>query len=314
MSAPAMQCPICGQNSKTVRDLPTEAIRTALIEYYDQEPRVDLDLQDYKMQRCVDCGLEFASPMVPGSASFYEYVTSQAGYFPQERWEWNVVIDRISDLKDGTLLEIGCGSGLFLERVKAKTKLRPIGLDLTHSVVELCRRKNLEVYEGKIEDWGKGDLTQRTKVDVAVAFHCLEHVEDPLGFVKAIADATTQEGRIYLSTPYSPMAFEDMWYDPMNHPPHHMTRWTRSAYDRLAKELHMTAKFFMPAAASLASRTLASLTLAGGLQAQQQPLATRMLMGAVRPIRLVRAFWHQLNRERVNGQVAADVVLVEMTQ
>ena len=82
---------------------------------------------------------------------------------------------------------------------------------------------------------------------VVTSFHCLEHVSQPVEFVRELLRATARGGSLFLSTPYSPMSFETEWFDVMNHPPHHMTRWNLAAYRKLAEILGVKMRHFCPA-------------------------------------------------------------------
>jgi hypothetical protein len=83
---------------------------------------------------------------------------------------------------------------------------------------------------------------------VVTSFHCLEHVDQPVEFVRGLLCATTAGGRVFLSTPYSPMSFERDWFDVLNHPPHHMTRWNLRAYQKLAEILGVQIRHYAPPA------------------------------------------------------------------
>jgi hypothetical protein len=51
------------------------------------------------------------------------------------------------------------------------------------------------------------------------------------------------------------MSFEADWFDVLNHPPHHLTRWNVEAYRRLADLLGLRVRFFFPPS-SIARRAL----------------------------------------------------------
>ena len=84
-----------------------------------------------------------------------------------------------------SVLEIGCGNGLFLRKLQNELQIRAIGLDSTASIVDQCRRENLEVYDGQVEHFATTYGSLVDHVDCAVAFHCIEHVVAPLAFVRA---------------------------------------------------------------------------------------------------------------------------------
>ena len=144
------------------------------------------------------------------------------------------------------LLEIGCGDGRFLELVKSLPRITSVGLDPTPSSAEMCRSKGLCVYAETLSEYVQRRPSELKGFDLVTAFHCLEHVSNPIGLMEEMRGMLAPGGRIYISTPYSPMSFEGAWFDPLNHPPHHMTRWNRRAYEHLAARLGLVPRFIMP--------------------------------------------------------------------
>jgi SAM-dependent methyltransferase len=306
-------CPICNTASDVVRTLDKPTITEGLRKLFDAAPPQDLGSDAYELARCRACTLEFAVPMTPGSSAFYDWITQQPAYFPPDRWEWDVVINEVAKLPSGGLLvEVGCGSGLFLERLKRRAAVRGVGLDITQGVVDGCRGRGLEAYCEYVERYGDALRPALGLADVAVAFHCLEHVSDPVGFVRSMADMLKSGGRILVSTPYSPMSFENLWLDPLNHPPHHMTRWNARAYRALANRLGLGVRFLMPAAGSIASRMSQAIYMWAAVRGRRPGKVGRMATAATHPVMSTRELLRQVRRERVDGRVAADVVLVEL--
>lgn len=306
-------CPLCNSESKFLYEIPADFIEKNLAAYYGESCPNNLVLIDYTIFQCKRCSLQYAFPLKPGSSPFYEYVSSHSAYYPVVRWEWAVVIDKINKSLEETavsLLEIGCGNGLFLEMTKQVPQLRAIGLDTTISSIEKCREKGLETYPESIESF----LSNINKRDFhyIVAFHCLEHVIDPKEFVSSVLMLLKPSGKIYLSTPYSPMSFEPVWFDPMNHPPHHLTRWNEASYRELARQLNLNIAFYMPDAAGIIDRALYTLNLLwnGPMDLSSNiGIKTSALM---HPFVTCKEIVRQKKRSKVNNQVAANVVLVEM--
>jgi 2-polyprenyl-3-methyl-5-hydroxy-6-metoxy-1,4-benzoquinol methylase len=275
-------------------------------------PKAAIDV-DYSLNRCPTCTLEFAWPLVPGRELFYDALAAQEWYFPPVRWEWDVVLGEAQRKGTRTLLEVGCGSGIFLKRVLQHTKIRPLGLDLTPSVVAECRAQGLEVMEGTIERFREQQVASE-RIDCVVAFHCLEHVADPVGFVRSMTEVVAVGGSIYVSTPYSPLSYESLWPDPLNLPPHHMTRWNVKSYQVLAHQTGLQVRCFLPDAASIAGRVVRSFRLWGRTPSTQRTRAQALKKMVLSPRALWREFFIQKSRDRVNGRVAADVVLAEFTK
>lgn len=147
--------------------------------------------------------------------------------------------------------------------------------------------------------------------DAVVTFHCLEHVQDPKGLIAGMSRLLSPQGRIFVSTPYSPMSFEGPWFDPLNHPPHHLSRWNQTAYKELGRQTGLRPMFRMPLAEGSRRRVVQSFGFA--LRGRTSFNRRRdWIAAALRwPTVLATVVGRQLSRERVNGVQAADVVLVE---
>lgn len=311
-NADVPSCPVCGGGGKVTWRKTGEEMRHWMAEILPTAPPATVEIADYRMARCGACTLEYADPLVAGSDSFYEWIVRQDWYFPEDRWEWPVAIERIRQKGLRTVVEVGCGSGIFLERLReAGGGVRGIGVDLTPGAVAQCRARGLEVYHGLVEDFGALTGEPQGTVDCAAAFHCLEHVADPVGFVSAMARLVGAGGIVLVSTPYSPMYYERRWPDPLNHPPHHMTRWNRASYARLGERLGMTVRFHMPPGPSVFTRVSQSVALWDRPVLSKRGRAARLLKAALHPVELVREALHQRRRDVVDGFPAANVVMVE---
>ncbi|RYE43229.1 MAG: methyltransferase domain-containing protein [Hyphomicrobiales bacterium] len=109
-----------------------------------------------------------------------------------------------------SLIEIGCGKGTFLNH------LRAAGFDATG--VD-------PAYEGDSPHVVKAPFTAELGLPPAGAIvlrHVLEHVEQPMGFLRAIADANGGRGTIYIEVPCldwirTHRAWFDIFYEHVNY-------------------------------------------------------------------------------------------------
>lgn len=304
-------CPICGAASRLRYALPSRKVRNALEQYYDETLPDVVAIPDTSLYRCKFCTLEFAHPAIPGSHAFYEFLVAQPTYYSSDRWEWGVVRDLMRQATEPVaLVDIGCGDGQFIEMLRELPHVRAVGLDTTASSIAKCRERKLTAYEETISEHRQRNADQR--YDVVTAFHCLEHVADPSQFVEEMLALLAPGGRLLMSTPYSPMSFETIWFDPMNHPPHHMTRWNAQSYRALAQVYKLSVTFRMPRALSCSDRVALAFNLSATGPAHLQPNRAVMRRALRTPVKLCAEAFRQLSRERVNSAVAADVVLAEL--
>jgi 2-polyprenyl-3-methyl-5-hydroxy-6-metoxy-1,4-benzoquinol methylase len=313
-NSPLPACPLCDNASNVRRELKGAFLRRALSLCFDERVPDPIPIPDYRLLACPACTLEFAWPLEPGGASFYDWVTKQPNYYPGMRWEWGV-LNKImtADSRPIRLLEVGCGDGSFLESLKPFGHVEAVGLDTTKESVDKCRAKHLNVYAQPLEDYVRDSSATSQRFDFIVSFHCLEHLSDPKGIVMTMRELLAPGGSIFLSTPYSPLSYERTWFDPLNHPPHHMTRWNLKSFARLGSCIGLAPTFRMPRSASLSNRVAETLNLVlNGPQHMQG--RRRLLKRAIKsPFKLTREIARQLLRERLDGTIAANVVLAEFS-
>ncbi|HEY4958474.1 MAG TPA: class I SAM-dependent methyltransferase [Caldimonas sp.] len=100
-----------------------------------------------------------------------------------------------------TLIEVGCGKGLFLERLLA-SGFDVTGLDPT--------------YEGNNPRVIRKFFTPEVGLfaDAIVLRHVLEHVVDPVAFLAGLLESNGGEGKIYIEVPCLDwIARHDAWFD-----------------------------------------------------------------------------------------------------
>jgi 2-polyprenyl-3-methyl-5-hydroxy-6-metoxy-1,4-benzoquinol methylase len=95
----------------------------------------------------------------------------------------------------GELLDVGCGNGSFLERMRA-LGWGVTGVDPDPGAVMYCEKRGLHVFQGNISDVPAG-----ARYDVITLNHVIEHVMDPVNLLSECARLLRPEGRVVLTTP-----------------------------------------------------------------------------------------------------------------
>ena len=313
MSALAPRSPLSQSPPEKVRDLPRDFILEQLAIYYQSQPPPQAVECDYSLCRCVETGLEFAWPMLPGNTIFYKWISSFASYYPVTRWEYRKTSQLIEHPHPAdqslNVLDVGCGNGDFLLGLNIPPGNK-FALDLNQPAIEECRRRGFNAFCGTIESARSAGAFDGRRFDAVTSFHCLEHVENPVGFVRSLADITRPGGRVFLSTPYSPMSFEAYWFDIMNHPPHHLTRWNLAAYKRLAATLGFRMRYFIPRSSGLKNAINAFRLTQYGFPRGSAPKAKLLRDLFFHFPRFAHCYQDQLKRP---AEVRADVILIEFT-
>src|SRR5262249_54960311 len=98
-------------------------------------------------------------------------------------------------LTGGDLLEIGCGYGYLLDEARLFFDRR-VGTDFSSQAAEIARATGAEVFIGGVDQ-----VPPESKFDCVVATQVIEHVYEPLSFVKALAEHTKLGGHIVIATP-----------------------------------------------------------------------------------------------------------------
>lgn len=256
-----MDCPVCSSKSNLRYSISGNKIQTLIHRLLpDINPYTSL-LPNYSLYKCSNCELEFSEPMNSGSNTFYDWVCKSAYYYPPNRWEWSFVSDFIDENGLNSILDVGCGSGEFLSKLTT-LDCDSYGIDFNRDSINICKSKGLNVSAASVEDLMQ---TSGAVYEAITLFHVLEHVQNPLGLMLKLKTLLRRNGNIIVSVPSSPMSFEYDWFDPLNHPPHHLTRWNEKSMVILAKMLNLKIDIIYSNQLSSLKRYLNILFLKGSI-------------------------------------------------
>jgi SAM-dependent methyltransferase len=167
--------------------------------------------EPYSVARCTACGLYYLYPRLVESAmhqvysqpSYYEGGAcgySDASYIAQEsalRETFKRLLRNLATrgLTGGQLLEIGCGYGYLLDEARLLFDRR-VGTEFSPQGAEIARATGAEAFVGGIEQ-----VPPEAKFDCVIATQVIEHVYEPLPFVKRLVDHAKPGAHIILATP-----------------------------------------------------------------------------------------------------------------
>jgi SAM-dependent methyltransferase len=310
-----MHCPLSQSPPQKVRDLPADFLLAQLGDYFHAPPPAGIVEADYSVWRCAETGLEFCDPPLTGNAAFYEWVSGFASYYPGFRWEYGEVARILkpdTSAPDFKVLDVGCGKGDFLRALDFLPAEKKFALDLNEPAIRVCREQGFNAFCGTVETAITAGFLRPREFPAVTSFHCLEHVGQPVEFVRELLRATAPGGKLFLSTPYSPMSFERDWFDVLNHPPHHMTRWNLAAYHKLAEILGVKMRHFAPRNRPLkqALQTFRLKTYGPNVNVPRPTLLKDLLLHGPRVV----SDWIKLRaRARRHELAGSDLILVEFT-
>lgn len=120
-------------------------------------------------------------------------------------------VDILPDLPIGTMLEIGCASGVFLDRM-ARAGWRVEGIEPSAYAAALALKRGHSVAVGSLEDIPDTGVTY----DLIVGWMVLEHLHDPGLALKKLRQRTKPGGYLVISVPnagsFQFKAFRSKWY------------------------------------------------------------------------------------------------------
>ena len=124
----------------------------------------------------------------------------------------------LTQVQEGRLLEIGCGSGGMLKSF-ADLGWQVAGIDFDPAAVAACQSKGLRVELGTLE----GQLYSRSSFDAVIMSHVIEHVHDPIALLSECRRVLAPGGKLSLVTPhidaFGHRLFRSSWFclDPPRH-------------------------------------------------------------------------------------------------
>ena len=134
---------------------------------------------------------------VPELRSYYDFCYEDVPSNPlvqlYESW-----LDEISrHKKTGRVLDIGCGTGLFLA-VARRRGWEPFGIDDCAEATTHARDHfGLDVWAGDFEEFAEG----RRSFDLITAWDIIEHARKPIHLLRAMHRSLTADGILGISTP-----------------------------------------------------------------------------------------------------------------
>lgn len=189
----AVRCPMCGGD----------------------DVRAAFEKDGFPYADCGVCGSLFASPR-PTAAALAEYAASSEAveFWSSQFYRQTAVARReqmfrpraalVADLvargvvaSSDRFADVGAGYGLFLQEVQALDTFRElVGIEPDARLAATCREAGFAVIEQPVEDIPGGTV----EADLAAAFEVLEHVFDPLAFLRACGQILKPGGVLLFTT------------------------------------------------------------------------------------------------------------------
>lgn len=224
---------------------------------FEVEEKITGEKQKFRVVKCENCGLIYTNPRPPKDIilqyypqeTYYSYsqynrnkslkiklkeiVMEEAGHYHQAKGKGffqkcisqvlcfvlkgNVSVI-VPFIKKGKILDVGCGSGQFLNLLK-KYDWEVYGVEISPKAVEEVNNLGLNIFIGELVD---AKYPQRY-FDTVVVNQVLEHTYDPKELLKESNRILKQNGLLILGVPnidsYESKIFEEYW-SPLDVPRH----------------------------------------------------------------------------------------------
>jgi len=213
-----------------------------------QSPGLEKDGFAYVL--CDECGTLYASPRPTAEQldAFYrdaESVKFWSTHFYKETAgarrekmfrpraqlvdEW---LSRRGRERAPVFVDIGSGYGIFLEEIRRLGKFQSVtGIEPNPEMAKLCRQLGFPIVQKPVERVEEAEV----QADFATAFEVLEHVFEPLQFLKSARRLLKPEGLLLFTTlTVSGFDIQVLWQNSKSvYPPHHINFISVEGMERL---------------------------------------------------------------------------------
>lgn len=184
-----------------------------------------------QLVECVDCGLQYFIPKIAGDSEFYSQLYESPTFYNHGTWEFEQVACVLRP--HHALLDIGCGEGHFLKSVQSKLS-RAEGIDTNPNAIGRARSAGLNVSLADIDAYAADHIEQ---YDIVCAFQVFEHLPEVMPFARAAMSCVKKGGILIVSVPNRERATRGGLWEPLDCPPHHISRWDSAQFAVLARLL-----------------------------------------------------------------------------
>lgn len=192
---------------------------------------------DFGHYQCQRCGYEFfmgenfdvGSHLYELDSDYIDDLSVSKNY--NDLMQWNHM-KALSFLKTRVsaehlkALDVGCFNGFFVKKM-LRLGFDAYGIDFNNMAVEYGEKeyglKN-RISTKSIDDL----LVEHHKFDVITLFEIIEHVQSPKEFLCKVSKILKVGGLVIISVPNKRMC----WRPGLDYPPHHLSRFGRSALER----------------------------------------------------------------------------------
>lgn len=231
MAAATAECILCRSEATNVRGTHAVADVCAV---WQQKHGIDVSrfftTTSLTNLACSACGLDFFVPQSPGDSSLYAHLQRTSWYYEAAKWEFERAIAHIGAAD--RYLEVGCGVGNFAGELVRAGRQHVHALDSNQDALREAAAKGVRAFADAA---AIGDA----KFDVVATFQVLEHVPDPLDFLRFQKSLLAPGGRLLVAVPNHDSFIGLDAQNELNQPPHHCSRFRLATMRKIGELLGM---------------------------------------------------------------------------
>lgn len=231
MSNEYVKCPLTSQpTAKKIKDHKSEDV----IKVYKNELNMDVSRffkePLFGQYECEVTGFRFFLPeSTSGDAEYYSQMEENQWYYPEEKWEYGFVLDKIRP--EDAILEIGSGEGFFLNKINKKGATA-LGLELNHKAAAFAQKKGLNVIVEPIQKHISNNIK---RYDIICSFQVMEHIYEVKDVIEASLALLKEKGKLIICVPNNDSFIKKDLTNVLNLPPHHIGLWNKEALKSIEK-------------------------------------------------------------------------------
>lgn len=176
-------------------------------------------INQLNIYECQETGYKYFYPTVMGDSRFYDNLSKFDWYYMPWKWEHEQVSMYIKNKMN--LLEVGCGSGDYLNKINSLYEINTLGIEMNKSAISKARSRGINIEEDSLE---VHSLKHKEYYDIVCSFQVLEHIADVASFIESSIYCLKTGGKLIVSVPNNG-SFISETDQFLNMPPHHVGLW-----------------------------------------------------------------------------------------
>jgi len=219
----------------------------------NEDKKFEFEKDNFKYFLCNYCKTLFQSPRPTEEAFEKFYNNSKSSkywsqiFFPtvaevRRNKIFKPRVNKISEMylnKNGsipsTVVDVGAGYGIFLEEwIKKFPSSDGLAIEPSEDLAKVCINKNIKTIN-KTAEQAYDDKKLKNYADLVVCFEVLEHVRDPLNFIKVLKSFLSENGQLLITTLCSSGFDIQLLWENSNSisPPHHINFFSIKGFKHL---------------------------------------------------------------------------------